>query len=139
MKRMHINVGVTDIAQSIKFYNALFGEEPVKIKGDYAKWMLENPRVNFAISNRSGSQGVDHLGVQVDEESELEELRQRLKAADLATFDEGETQCCYARSDKSWVQDPSGVAWEAFNTMEDVELYSGSTKAASATSACCVP
>tara|TARA_R110002073_G_scaffold309524_2_gene479802 strand:- start:289 stop:732 length:444 start_codon:yes stop_codon:yes gene_type:complete len=126
---MHINVGVEDIDQSIKFYNALFGAEPVKHEPDYAKWMLEDPRINFAISNRSKKIGVDHLGLQVDDDSELEELRQQLRAADLALFDEGETICCYANSDKSWAQDPSGVAWEAFRTMEDVQLFSGTENA----------
>lgn len=145
MKRMHINVGVENIDQSIKFYSALFGAEPTKAKPDYAKWMLEDPRINFAISSRSGKQGVDHLGVQVDEDSELAELRQRLESADMAIFDEGETVCCYAHSEKSWVRDPSGVAWEAFRTMDDVQLFSGTEeiRPVEATerpkSACCAP
>ena len=125
MKRMHINVGVDSIDKSVKFYSALFGAEPTKTKPDYAKWMLDDPRINFAISTKSGKKGVDHLGVQVDDESELQELRQRLKSADLAIFDEGETVCCYAHSEKSWIRDPSGVAWEAFRTMDDVQLFSG--------------
>jgi len=135
MKRMHINVGVDNLDKSIKFYNALFGAEPVKIKTDYAKWMLDDPRINFAISSRTGKKGVDHLGLQVDEDVELEELRGRLRKADMAIFDEGETVCCYARSDKSWVQNPSGVAWEAFQTMEDVQLFS--SKDAVASEGCC--
>jgi catechol 2,3-dioxygenase-like lactoylglutathione lyase family enzyme len=126
MKRMHINVGVEDLDQSIRFYNALFGTEPVKTKTDYAKWMLEDPRINFSISSRTSTQGVDHLGLQVEEDGELEELRERLRAADMSLFDEGETICCYARSDKSWARDPSGVAWEAYKTMEDVQLFSSS-------------
>ncbi len=125
MKRMHINVGVESIDKSIEFYSALFGAKPTKTKADYAKWMLEDPRINFAISTKTGKKGVDHLGVQVDEEGELQELRERLKSADLAIFDEGETVCCYAHSEKAWVRDPSGVAWEAFRTMDDVQLYSG--------------
>lgn len=139
MRRMHINVGVENIAQSIEFYNALFGAEPVKSEPDYAKWMLEDPRVNFAISSRSSKKGVDHLGLQVDEDSELEELRERLRAADLALFDEGETVCCYAHSEKSWAQDPSGVAWEAFRTMNDVQLFSGveETEESTDAGACC--
>ena len=137
MKRMHINVGVDNLDKSIKFYNALFGAEPVKVKTDYAKWMLEDPRVNFAISSRTGKQGVDHLELQVDEDAELEELRGRLRDADMSIFDEGETVCCYARSDKSWVQDPSGVAWEAFKTMEDVQLFSNEETTAS--EGCCTP
>lgn len=124
MRRMHINVGVKDIDESVKFYNALFGAEPVKTKTDYAKWMLEDPRINFAITSRTNTKGVDHLGMQVDQESELEEMRERLRVADLSLFDEGETVCCYAQSDKSWVKDPSGVTWEAFQTMDDVQLYS---------------
>jgi len=124
MKRMHINVGVENIEQSIKFYNALFGTEPAKAKADYAKWMLEDPRINFAISSRTTTRGVDHLGLQVEEDGELEELRERLRNADVSLFDEGEAVCCYARSEKSWVKDPSGVAWEAYKTMDDVQHFS---------------
>jgi catechol 2,3-dioxygenase-like lactoylglutathione lyase family enzyme len=123
MKRMHIHVGVERLDESIRFYNALFGAEPVKTRDDYAKWMLEDPRVNFAISTRAAKTGIDHLGVQVEEDSELEELRARLKSAEMSVFDEGETLCCYARSDKSWVQDPAGIAWEAYKTMEDVQFF----------------
>ncbi|MEJ2755514.1 MAG: ArsI/CadI family heavy metal resistance metalloenzyme, partial [Gammaproteobacteria bacterium] len=123
MKRMHIHVGVDSLSDSIKFYNALFGVQPVKVKDDYAKWMLDDPRINCAISTRTKS-GVDHLGVQVDEAHELDALRERLKDADMSLFDEGETVCCYARSEKSWVTDPSGIAWEAYQTMEDVQLFS---------------
>lgn len=138
MKRMHIHVGVEHLEQSIKFYNALFGTEPVKIKADYAKWMLSDPRINFAISTHA-EHGVDHLGLQVDEESELEELRSRLQAAELAVNHEGETVCCYAKSDKSWVKDPSGVAWEAYRTMADVQLFSGEPARAESTAQCCTP
>ncbi len=137
MKRMHIHVGVENLEQSIKFYNVLFGAQPVKTKTDYAKWMLDESRINFAISTRSGKTGVDHLGLQVDEDNELEALRDRLKSADMSVFDEGETVCCYARSDKSWVEDPSGIAWEAYKTMEDVQLFSASS--ASEEGACCAP
>ena len=122
MKRFHIHVGVENLDESIRFYSALFGAEPVKTKSDYAKWLLEDPRVNFAISTRAKKQGVDHLGIQVDEERELTEVRDRLKGADVAVVEEGETVCCYARSDKSWVQDPAGIAWETYRTMEDAEL-----------------
>lgn len=135
MKRMHIHVGVESLDQSIKFYSALFGTQPVKTRTDYAKWMLDDPRINFAISTRAGKAGVDHLGLQVDEEVELQELRERLTSADMSVFDEGETVCCYARSDKSWVEDPSGIAWEAYKTMEDVQLFSASTE--SDGGACC--
>lgn len=137
MKRMHIHIGVEDLDQGVRFYSAIFGEEPAKVKGDYAKWMLENPRMSFAISTRA-SAGLDHLGLQVDTESELSEMRERLKSADLAVVDEGETVCCYARSDKSWVEDPAGIAWEAYQNMEDVQYFSG--KAASTDEeACCAP
>jgi catechol 2,3-dioxygenase-like lactoylglutathione lyase family enzyme len=125
MKRFHIHVGVEKLDESIRFYSALFGAEPVKRKPDYAKWLLEDPRVNFAISTRAKKNGMDHLGIQVEEEGELTELRERLKAADMAVVEEGETVCCYARSDKSWVQDPAGIPWEAYRTMEDAQLFSG--------------
>jgi catechol 2,3-dioxygenase-like lactoylglutathione lyase family enzyme len=124
MKRLHIHVGVKDLEKSIRFYRTLFGADPAKVKGDYAKWMLEDPRINFAISTRASSKGVDHLGLQVDEGEELELIRTRLKEADMALLDEGQTTCCYARSEKSWVQDPDGLAWEAYQTMEDAELFS---------------
>ena len=135
MKRIHIHVGVEKLDESIRFYSALFGAQPVKIKADYAKWMLDDPRVNFAISTRVSKNGVDHLGIQVDDNDELAEICERVKAAELAVFDEGETVCCYARSEKSWVQDPAGVAWEAYRTMEDAQVFS--SKAAAGASACC--
>jgi catechol 2,3-dioxygenase-like lactoylglutathione lyase family enzyme len=135
MKRIHIHVGVEKLDESIRFYTALFGARPVKTMPDYAKWMLEDPRVNFAISTRASKDGVDHFGIQVDDNEELEEIRERVKAAKLDVFDEGETVCCYARSEKSWVQDPAGVPWEAYRTMEDAEIFSG--KAAVDAGACC--
>jgi catechol 2,3-dioxygenase-like lactoylglutathione lyase family enzyme len=135
MKRIHIHIGVEKLDESIRFYSALFGAQPVKTKPDYAKWKLDDPRVNFAISTRASKNGVDHLGIQVDESDELEELRARLKSADMETFNEGETVCCYANSDKSWVEDPSGVAWEAYRTMEDAQMFSN--KVAGSESACC--
>jgi catechol 2,3-dioxygenase-like lactoylglutathione lyase family enzyme len=137
MKRFHIHVSVEKLDESIRFYSALFGAEPVKTKPDYAKWMLEDPRVNFAISTRANKKGIDHLGIQVDEEGELNELRARLKTADMAVIDEGEAVCCYARSDKSWVKDPSGIAWEAYRTMEDAQIFS--VNSAGVQSACCTP
>lgn len=121
MKRMHIHVGVADLQQSVGFYSALFGSKPDKVKADYARWMLEDPRINFAISTTCDEKGVEHLGLQVDSADELEEVRARLKAADQELFDEGEVSCCYANSVKSWVKDPSGVAWESFQTMADIE------------------
>lgn len=145
MKRLHIHVGVENLDQSIRFYSALFGAEPVKTKPDYAKWMLESPHVNFAISTRAET-GVNHLGIQVDDESELTELRDRLKKADMSVVSEGETVCCYARSDKSWVHDPAGVPWEAYRTMEDAEIFkiekpqaSGSCSPTAEGSSCATP
>lgn len=137
MKRMHIHVGVDNIADAVKFYSALFGAEPDKQKPDYAKWMLDDPRINFAISTRSGKQGLDHLGIQVDDEAELSEMRQRISQAEIDMIDEGETVCCYAESDKSWLQDPAGIAWEAYQTMGDAQLFS--QKEAQGESACCAP
>jgi catechol 2,3-dioxygenase-like lactoylglutathione lyase family enzyme len=135
MKRIHIHIGVENLDESIRFYSAIFGAEPVKTKPDYAKWMLEDPRVNFAISTRASKNGVDHLGIQVDDNDELQEIRARVKAADMAVFEEGETVCCYAKSEKSWVQDPAGIAWEAYRTMEDAQIFS--SKLAVSVSACC--
>lgn len=137
MKRMHIHVGVDDISESVTFYSALFGAEPAKVKDDYAKWMLDDPKLNFAISTRSGKQGVEHLGIQVENAAELSEMRKRISQAEIDAFDEGETVCCYAESDKTWLQDPAGIAWETYQTMADAQLFS-QTKEASDT-ACCTP
>ncbi len=137
MKRMHIHVGVKNIEDSVNFYNALFGAEPVKRKPDYAKWMLDDPRINFAISTRSGRIGVDHMGLQVDDVAELNALRAQMSAANISTHGDGEATCCYARSEKSWVADPDGVAWEAYHTMEDAQIFSGAETAGEG--ACCVP
>ena len=137
MKRFHIHIGVEKLDESIRFYSALFGTEPVKTKSDYAKWMLDDPCVNFAISTRAKQKGVDHLGIQVDEESELSELRERIERADMTVLEEGDTVCCYARSDKSWIQDPAGIPWEAYRTMEDAQFFSGNVD--SSGTACCGP
>lgn len=137
MKRMHIHVGVDDLDKSIRFYSALFGAAPVKTRVDYAKWLLDDPSVNFAISTRAGVKGVDHLGIQAEDEGELDDIRERLQKADMATFDEGETVCCYARSEKTWVEDPSGVAWEAYQTMADAQLFSDAPPTEE--KACCTP
>jgi catechol 2,3-dioxygenase-like lactoylglutathione lyase family enzyme len=137
MKRFHIHIGVEKLEEAICFYSALFGTAPVKVKPDYAKWMLDDPRVNFAISTRAKKKGVDHLGIQVEEESELNELRSRLERTDMTVLEEGTTTCCYARSDKSWVQDPAGIPWETYRTMEDAQFFSES--AGDADGACCVP
>lgn len=124
MKRFHIHIGVEKLEEEICSYSALFGVDPVKTKPDYAKWELDDPRVNFAFSTRTKKKGMDHLGIQVEEESELNELRSRLERAGMAVLEEGATTCCYARSDKSWVQDPAGLLWEVYRTMEDAQLCS---------------
>ena len=123
MKRFHVHVGVQNLEQSIGFYSSLFGAEPSVVKDDYAKWMLEDPKVNFAISSHGAAIGVDHLGVQAESSEELGEVTQRLKGAGEATRDQQATTCCYARSDKSWVNDPSGVRWETFFTFGDATVY----------------
>jgi catechol 2,3-dioxygenase-like lactoylglutathione lyase family enzyme len=136
---MHLHVSVPDLDRSIRFYETLFGAPPSVVKNDYAKWMLEDPRVNFAISARARAGGVDHVGVQVDSPGELAELAERLKAAGERTFDEAATTCCYARSDKSWVTDPAGVRWETFYTFGEAVTYgedpAEATKVAAAS--CC--
>jgi len=123
MKRMHLHVSVPNLAESIQFYQTLFGAAPAVVKDDYAKWMLEDPRVNFAISQRGAAQGVDHIGVQVESAAELSELAGRLRAAGAKTFDQQGATCCYAKSDKSWVSDPAGVRWETFFTFDDAVTY----------------
>lgn len=137
MKRFHLHVGVKNIDEAVQFYSTLFGQKPAKLKEDYAKWMLEDPRINFAISTRTSKEGVDHLGIQVDQDSELGEITERLKKADLSVYDEGETTCCYAESKKAWIQDPAGIPWEAYRTMADAEVFSENTEGRE--DACCAP
>lgn len=123
MKRLHVHVSVEDLDRSTAFYATLFGAQPTVVKDDYAKWQLEDPKVNFAISTHGGRVGVDHLGIQVDEGAELAVLADRLKAAGETTFDQEAATCCYARSDKSWVSDPSGLRWETFHTFGEATTY----------------
>ena len=137
MKRFHIHVGVTNLEKSVQFYSTLFGQNPTKLKEDYAKWMLEDPRLNFAISTRVGENGVDHLGIQVESSPELDEITERLKKADLGVYDEGETTCCYSESNKAWVKDPSGLAWETYQNMADAEVFSAK-KTESGNTSCCL-
>ena len=146
MMRFHVHVGVTDLDQSIAFYTGLFGAAPTVTKPDYAKWMLDDPRVNFAISQHEGAaKGIEHVGVQVETSEELATVYGRLKAANAPVLEEGETTCCYAQSEKSWIADPDGVIWEAFLTNGDSTVYGDrleveqlvSTNAAA--SACCAP
>src|SRR5579872_2000539 len=123
MKRLHLHVSVPELSQSIQFYETLFGAPPTVVKADYAKWMLDDPKVNFAISERGRAAGVDHVGVQVESAAELGELAGRLKAAGAKTYDQQGAACCYAKSDKSWVSDPAGVRWETFFTFDDAVTY----------------
>jgi catechol 2,3-dioxygenase-like lactoylglutathione lyase family enzyme len=127
MKRLHVHVGVNDLNQSIGFYSTLFGMKPTVVKDDYAKWMLEDPRVNFAISaGLHARKGIEHLGIQVDNGEELSEVYGRLKDVGRPVLEEGKTTCCYAKSEKSWVSDPDGVVWEAFHTTGESTVYGDS-------------
>ncbi len=142
MKRLHVHVSVEDIARSIRFYSTLFAAEPAVIKPDYAKWMLDDPRVNFAISTRSGQTGLDHLGIQVETSAELQEVYGRLQQADRPVLEEGATTCCYAKSEKSWITDPQGVSWETFLTSGESTVYGDSVDLGpirTASGACCTP
>jgi catechol-2,3-dioxygenase len=123
MKRMHVHVAVEDLKQSIGFYSALFGTEPSVTKVDYAKWMLDDPRVNFAISTRGRQAGLDHLGIQVENKVELNEVYARLHKAGGNVIEQGQTSCCYAKSEKSWMDDPSGISWETFHTTGESTDY----------------
>lgn len=124
MKRFHVHVGVEDLGKSVVFYSGLFGSEPTVLKPDYAKWMLEDPRVNFAISSEHhAAKGIEHLGIQVEDSAELAEVYGRLKNANGPIVEEGATTCCYAKSEKSWIADPDGVMWEAFLTNGDATVY----------------
>jgi hypothetical protein len=127
MKRMHVHVAVENLEHSIGFYSALFDAEPAVVKPDYAKWMLDDPRVNFAISTRGREPGLDHLGIQVENKNELHEVYARLRRADGTVIEQGETACCYAKSEKSWIDDPAGIAWETFlTTGENTDYGDGS-------------
>ncbi len=139
MKRLHVHVGVTDLPASIRFYRGLFGAEPTVIQDDYAKWMLEDPRVNFAISRRAGSTGVAHLGIQVENRAELTEVYERLKKAQGPVIEQGQTTCCYAESEKSWIQDPQGIEWETFLTIGASTVYGSDEIASKAAKTCCTP
>lgn len=141
MKRLHVHVGVKDLENSIAFYTTLFGQPPAKTEIDYAKWMLEDPRVNFAISTR-GAAGVDHLGIQTEDRAELSQLAAQLKLAGKRTLDQEATTCCYAKSDKSWVEDPDGLRWETFFTFGEATAYGEDSaepvlQAKPAPAACC--
>ncbi len=137
MKRFHVHLHVEDLGKNITFYSAMFGAEPARQESDYAKWMLVDPPVNFAISTRGTAAGIDHLGIQVDNGEELAVLRENAARADMAVADDGETTCCYARSDKYWVTDPQGIAWEQFHTLADIPVFSEKSESADSP-ACCV-
>ena len=139
MKRFHVHLHVDDLARSIGFYSKLFAAEPARREGDYAKWMLDDPPVNFAISTRGAKAGIDHLGIQTDDAAELAALKARAEAADMALLDEGETTCCYARSEKHWITDPQGIAWEHFHTLGNIPVFNEAARPAAAQSACCAP
>lgn len=137
MKRFHVHLHVTDLAQSIAFYSRLFAAEPTRTEADYAKWMLDDPAVNFAISTRGEHTGIDHLGIQTDNDEELQALKDRATAADMSMLDEGTTTCCYARSEKHWITDPQGIAWEHFHTLGNIPVFRERQQEAAA--ACCSP
>jgi len=155
MKRLHVHVSVEDIPHSINFYSALFAAKPSVVKTDYAKWMLDDPRVNFAISTRGREPGLDHLGIQVEDTDELQEVYARMRQAGGNIIEQGQTTCCYAKSEKSWIDDPAGIAWETFHTTGESTVYGdgtgenrariahekqsscGAPQAAPASSACC--
>ncbi len=142
MKRFHVHVGVDDLGKNIAFYSSLFGQPPAVVRDDYAKWMLDDPRINFAISNRGLPAGVDHLGFQTDTADELSLLRTQTANADLAAREDGVTNCCYAKSDKYWITDPQGIAWETFHTLNDIPTFAGRDEpsvTSAATPACCAP
>jgi catechol 2,3-dioxygenase-like lactoylglutathione lyase family enzyme len=142
MKRFHVHVAVDDLDANIRFYSAMFGVPPAVSQSDYAKWMLDDPRVNFAISRRGLKPGVDHLGVQVDSDHELASLRGRAEQAQIAALDQTNAACCYARSDKYWVTDPQGIAWETFHTLDSIPVFGEDVRAtapAEEKAACCAP
>ena len=123
MKRFHVHVAVNNLEESTRFYAAMFGAAPSVVKPDYAKWMLDDPRINFAISERGSTAGLNHLGFQADSNEELEEIHARLQNADTAITAEEGANCCYAKSDKYWVQDPSGIAWESFHSLDTIPFF----------------
>ncbi len=139
MKRMHLHVSVDDLAKSINFYNTLFGAPPTVQKVDYAKWMLDDPLVNFAISSRGAKAGLDHIGIQVEDHTALIKIKTRLEKADMAMISLEGTTCCYAKSDKHWVQDPSGIAWETYQTLENAPTFNDAGMDTADNTACCAP
>jgi catechol-2,3-dioxygenase len=146
MKRLHVHVAVEDLAQSVRFYSTLFASQPTVLKPDYAKWMLDDPRVNFAISQRGAAPnrervGIEHLGIQVETSEELQEVYGRLQRAERPVLDEGATTCCYAQSEKAWIADPQGIAWETFLTTGESTVFGTNPdlRATQDGTACCTP
>jgi len=151
MKRFHVHVSVSDLTDSVRFYSQMFGAEPGVLKDDYAKWMLDDPRINFAISMKRQPLGVNHLGFQVESDEELRGMQVQLEAADSQVLQEDEQPCCYVRSNKYWVTDPTGIAWETFHSLSTIPVYGEDTpvfnhgtsvvpiKVANPQSGCCVP
>lgn len=141
MKRLHVHVAVHDLAHSLRFYSALFAAEPTVKKDDYAKWQLDEPRVNFAISTRGKAAGLDHLGIQAEDDAELQDIAARLEQADLSVMPQKGAACCYARSDKVWTLDPQGIAWESFHTLDSIPVFGGDTASMpnERKAACCAP
>jgi len=139
MKRFHVHVSVRDLPESVRFYSGLFDAPPAVEKADYAKWILDDPRINFAVSRRSQTAGVNHLGFQVDSDEELKELRRQVAKNGIAALDQTGTSCCYAKSDKYWIEDPQGIAWEAFHTLGSVPIYGEEARRTGDKSACCIP
>jgi catechol 2,3-dioxygenase-like lactoylglutathione lyase family enzyme len=137
MKRFHVHIAVDDLNANVRFYSDVFGAAPTVLKPDYAKWMLEDPKVNFAISKQGLKPGVDHLGVQVESAGELSELRRQVANAEIAALDQPNAECCYARGDKYWITDPQGIVWETFHTLDSIPVYGSSRKTDS--TACCSP
>jgi catechol 2,3-dioxygenase-like lactoylglutathione lyase family enzyme len=143
MKRFHVHVSVEDLEASVRFYATVFGGPPTVRKPDYAKWMLEDPRLNFAVSRRGAPPGLDHLGLQVDTDDELRALRAQVEQAEIAAQDQAGAECCYVRSDKYWITDPQGLAWETFRSLDSIPLYGTDTRTspapAKSSAACCAP
>lgn len=139
MKRLHVHVSVENLNDSIRFYSAMFAAEPAVSKPDYAKWMLDDPRVNFAISQRGAAIGLNHLGMQVESPEEMAEIHQRLQGLQTGVKEETGTACCYAKSDKYWVTDPQGIAWETFHTLDSIPVFGGTEEIKPSASGCCVP
>lgn len=139
MKRLHIHIAVDQLSESVRFYSTLFDAQPTVSKPDYAKWMLDDPRVNFAISQRGAAVGLNHLGMQVESAQELSELHQRLEKLQLGVTEQSQAACCYAKSDKYWVQDPQGIAWESFHTLESIPVFGADEGGQANAEGCCIP